>query len=104
MPCLAQSRRASRVSSAATSGTARRTSIARSVMSPMFPIGVATTYSVGPGGRSATLRRAWPSSRIEVVDAGRPRAEFCHRCGLALVLGRGDQVLDAIDARVVEAH
>ncbi len=34
-----------RVSSAATSGTARSTSTARRVMSPRLPIGVATTYS-----------------------------------------------------------
>ena len=49
MPWRASRRCVSRVSSAAISGTARRTSSARRVMSPRLPIGVATTIERAAG-------------------------------------------------------
>src|SRR3954453_17581187 len=102
----AHSRRVIRVSSAATSGTERRTSIARSVMSPRLPIGVATTYSVPPAAppASVTAVRQRPPPRVEVVDTGCPRRQFRDGRNLALELRLRDHRLYALHCLPIEAH
>src|SRR4051794_21676596 len=102
------SRRAIRVSSAAISGTARSVSIARSVTSPRFPIGVATMYSVprasGASGTRSGAAGARAAPRVQVVDAGRPGPELGDRRHLALELGGRDEALHPLDEGALEAH
>ena len=103
--CRSSRRRVCRVSSAAMSGTARSVSIARRVMSPRLPMGVATTYSAGaaagrawaaaptrPAGPSprplaSPARRARSPARVQVVHAGRPRPQLGDGRDLALEFG-----------------
>ena len=76
-PCRSSSRLLSRVSSAAISGTAARTSSARNVTSARFPIGVATTYSTPRRADRERHRPTWaspPASRLRVTPAPTPAA------------------------------
>ena len=71
MPWRAKSRRVIRVSSAATSGTARSVSIARSVTSPRLPIGVATTYRRAARPAGSAWRPTFPPSSVAAVISPR---------------------------------
>ena len=97
-PWRSSSRRVSRVSSAAISGTVRRISSARSVTSAEVPDRRRDDVQragrrrriARPAltGRPSPACRPRPPTRIEVVDARRPRPELGDRRHLPLELGR----------------
>src|SRR5690242_18239538 len=106
MSWRAQMRRVRRVSSAATTATLRSTSIARSVMSPRLPMGVATMYRMPAPGPSTVVvsgtRRAWSAARVEVIDARGARPHLRDGRHLTLELGARDHPVDAFDHRSFE--